>query len=346
MAAAARELLWGLRSVSSELRAWRRYARVIPDAPLREDALSSLARKRTHADGAALFSILPRQRNPWLLRLLVAYESVLDFLDNVNEREANGGNGRQLHLALVEALDPQSRLSDYYCHHLCRDDGGYLRALVESCREACGKLPGYARVRPSLRRETVRALVLGINHEREPARRDGELRRWVERECSGYRDASWFELTGAASASLTVHALLALAAESVGSDSEINAVLTAYFPWISATSTMLDSYVDQAEDARAGSHSYVAHYPNRAVAAQRVGELVERSVLGARRLNRGHRHVVIATCMVAMYLSKDSARTPAMHTTTRSLARCGGSLAVLMLPILRLWRILYALNSA
>jgi tetraprenyl-beta-curcumene synthase len=249
-------------------------------------------------------------------------------------------------LALVEALDPQRSLSDYYRHHRWRDDGGYLRALVESCREGCGQLPGYSRVRSNLCRETVRALVLGINHELEPARRDGELRRWASRECSGHREASWFELTSAASASLTVHALLALAAEAVGSDSEINAVLEAYFPWISATSTMLDSYVDQVEDARVGGHSYVAHYPSRAVAAQRVGELVQRSVSGARCLNRGHRHAVIATCMVTMYLSKDSARTPAMHTTTRNLVRCGGSLAVLMLPVLRLWRILYALRSA
>jgi tetraprenyl-beta-curcumene synthase len=346
MAAAARELLWGLRSVSSELGAWRRYAQTIPDAPLREDALSSLTRKRTHADGAALFSILPRRRSPRLLRVLVAYESVLDFLDNVNEREANGGNGHQLHLALIEALDPQRSVSDYYRHHRWRDDGGYLRALVESCREGCGQLPGYSRVRPTLCRETVRALVLGINHELEPALRDGELKRWADRECAEHREASWFELTSAASASLTVHALLALAAESVASDSEINAVLAAYFPWISATSTMLDSYVDQVEDACLGGHSYLAHYSSRAVATQRVEELVERSVSGARRLNRGHRHVVIATCMIAMYLSKDSARTPAMHTTTRNLARCGGSLAVLMLPVLRLWRILYALHSA
>jgi tetraprenyl-beta-curcumene synthase len=346
VAAAIRELLWGLRSASSELHAWRRYASVIPDAPLREDALSSLARKRTHAEGAALFSILPRRRCLRLLRLLVAYEIVLDFLDNVNEREADAGNGRQLHLALVEALDPRRGVSDYYRHHRWRDDGGYLRTLVESCRAGCDQLPGYSQVRPTLCRETMRALVLGINHELEPGLRDGELRRWADRECAEHREVSWFELSGAASASLTVHALLALAAESVGSESEIKAVLGAYFPWISATSTMLDSYVDQVEDARAGDHSYLSHYPSREIAARRVGELVERSVAGARRLNRGHRHAVIATCMIAMYLSKDSARTPAMHTTTRSLARCGGTLSVLLLPVLRLWRILYALRSA
>jgi tetraprenyl-beta-curcumene synthase len=343
---AVRELVWGLPLVTRELRRWRAQARAIPDAPLRVDALSSLARKRTHADGAALFSILPRHRSPCLLRLLVAYEVVLDFLDNVNEREAEDGDGRQLHLALIEALDPREGLSDYYRHQRCRDDGGYLRALVESCRSDCAQLPGYARVRQALRRETRRALVLGINHELEPLRRDGALMRWAERECPGYNEASWFELSGAASASLTVHALLALAADSVASESEIQKLLDAYFPWISTTSTMLDSYVDQIEDAAIGGHSYLAHYPSATIATERVGQLVQRSVAGARGLPRGHRHAVIATCMVAMYLSKDSARRPPLDAATPSLVRAGGSLALLLLPVLRVWRIAYALRSA
>jgi tetraprenyl-beta-curcumene synthase len=345
-AAAARELSWGLRSVAGELRAWRGFARSIPDATLREDALGSLVRKRTHADGAALFSIIPRRRSPGLLRVLVAYEVVLDFLDDVNERQADGGNGRQLHLALVEALDPGRSLSDYYRHHLWHDDGGYLRALVKTCRAGCEQLPGYPRLRRTLCRETARALVLGINHEREPQRRDSKLRLWADRECAGYDGASWFELSGAASASLTVHALLALAADGTSSESEIDAVLGAYFPWIAATSTMLDSYVDEAEDATLGGHSYLAHYPNREAATRRVGELVERSLADARRLDRGHRHAVIAACMIAMYLSRDSARTAAMRPTTLRLARAGGSLLATMLPILRLWRTVYALRSA
>ena len=43
--------------------------------------------------------------------------------------------------------------------------------------------------------------------------------------------------------------------------------------------------------------------------------------------------------MVAMYLSKDSARDPALHATTDSFVRAAGSLTRLLLPILRLWRI-------
>ena len=120
--------------------------------------------------------------------------------------------------------------------------------------------------------------MLGINHELDPARRDAALREWATQEFSAGHDAAWFELSGAASASLTVHALLALAAEPACADAEIERVRSAYFPWISAATTMLDSYVDQAEDAANGDHSYVAHYPSPELAAQRIRELVERSL--------------------------------------------------------------------
>jgi tetraprenyl-beta-curcumene synthase len=47
-----------------------------------------------------------------------------------------------------------------------------------------------------------------------------------------------------------------------------------------------------------------------------------------------------------MYLSKDSARTPQMRASTRSLAAAGGSLAKLLLPVLRLWRAVYRQRDA
>src|SRR6267142_2766259 len=135
LGAATRELLWGLRAVSRELDCWRTRAFRIPDAPIREDALRSIAHKRENAVGAALFWILPRRRDLNLLRLLVAYQVVWDFLDSVNEHAARAGtaNGRQLHKALIEAVDPAAPISDYYRYHPWREDGGYLRTLVETC---------------------------------------------------------------------------------------------------------------------------------------------------------------------------------------------------------------------
>jgi tetraprenyl-beta-curcumene synthase len=348
LAAVARELLWGLRESSREIRRWRRRALAIPDLALREDALNSIERKRGHTDGAALFCILPRRRNPRLLRLLIAYETIWDFLDCVNERGAGEGeaNGRQLHRALVEALTPESPISDYYRYHPWQDDGGYLRALVEACREDCAKLPSYSRVRPAVIREATRAQVLALNHDLDPNARDLALEEWAEQEFAGKREVTWFELSGAASASLTIHAFLALAAEPACTEGDLRDTYAAYFPWLSAATTMLDSYVDQTEDAINGDHSYLAHYLSPILATQRVCDLVRRSVEEVRRLPSGERHAVIAACMVAMYLSKDSARTPAMRPTTDRLLEAGGSLTRLLLPVLRMWRVVYAQRSA
>src|SRR6185437_11493649 len=91
LAAATRQLLWGLRAASREMQVWQVRALAIPDARIRKDALSSITRKRGHTDGAALFWILPRRRDLNLLRLLVAYEIIWDFLDSVNERGAREG---------------------------------------------------------------------------------------------------------------------------------------------------------------------------------------------------------------------------------------------------------------
>jgi tetraprenyl-beta-curcumene synthase len=344
LAAALRELLWGLRAVSREIRIWRARALLIPDPAIREDALRSLADKRGHTDGAALFWILPHRRDLGLLRLLVAYELIWDFLDCLNEHGASAGtvNGCQLHKALVEALDPAQPISDYYLHHPWRDDGGYLRMLVEDCRAACASLPSYGRLRPLVVREAQRAQVLALNHDLDPAGRDAALRAWARHEFSRERRLSWFELSGAASASLTIHAFLALAAEPDPTQEEIDRTCDAYFPWMSAATTMLDSYVDQIEDLANGDHRYIEHYESPGIASERVRELVTRSAREARRLRHGHRHAVIAASMVAMYLSKDSARTPELREDAASFVRAGGSLTRLLLPILRMWRIAFA----
>jgi tetraprenyl-beta-curcumene synthase len=343
-----RQLFWGLGAVSSEMSIWRARAYSMPDNAIREDALGSLEQKRGNADGAALFWILPHRRDANLLRLLVAYQIIWDFLDSVSERGACEGvtNGRQLHKALVEALDPSAPISDYYCYHPWRDDGGYLRALVETCRCSCAALPSYGRVKSLVVREAARAQVQALNHDADPRERDEALRRWVASEFSGEQQLSWFELSSAASASLAVHAFLAIAARPACTEEDLRSTCDAYFPWISGTATMLDSYVDQAEDRVSDSHRYVAHYESGTIATERVGAMITRSVEKSRRLRDGHRHAVVVASMIAMYLSKDSARTPEMRPTTDGLARAGGSLTRLLLPILRIWRIATSQHDA
>jgi tetraprenyl-beta-curcumene synthase len=353
--AVARELLWGLRQVAREVEGWRTKAAAIPDPDLRADALSALERKRGNIDGAALFWTLPDRRNPDLLKVLVAYEVLADYLDCVSERGASLGiaNGYQLHLALQHALDPAAELCDYYRHHHCDDDGGYLLALVNSCRAGCEKLPSYEPLRPFLARAASLSPVLALNHEPDPARRERELLRWAGPRWPApggeHSGTSWFERTAGASAWLTVLAMLALAAEprrAARSQREVQQTYEAYLHWIAPAGAMLDSYGDIAEDLRNGDHSYIAHYPSIDVAVSRMSKLVRGARRDSRELPSGARHWLITACMVAFYLSKDSARTPTMRASTRTLRQAGGPLVEMLTPALWLWRAAYGQKSA
>lgn len=345
--AAIRQLGWGRRGASREVRAWRARARAIPDAPIREDALVAIAQKRAHAEGAALFWILPRKRHPGLLRLLVAYQTAWDFLDNASERGACRGqaNGRLLHRALVEALDPSAGVSDYYGLHRHRDDGGYLRALVGAGRERCAALVSYERVRCEVLVQAGRCAVQGINHDPDPARRERALRAWAQGETLTGEDLRWFEMSAAASASLVPHVLLALAAERECEACDVAAAHGAYLPWVSLATAMLDSYADRAEDAKSGDHSYISYYGDFEEAVGRLEEIVERALREVGALRAGRRHRILVAGAVAMYTSKDSARSAALRASTRGVVHSGGRLCVLLGPVLRGWRILNGLRA-
>lgn len=347
-AVATRELRCVIPTVSREIGRWRDRARLIPDAPIREDALSAISTKRLNPEGAALFAVLPSRYDLNLVRLLVAFQVLLDFLDSVTERQVprSVASGDQLHRALVEAVHPGSPISDYYRYHPWQNDGGYLAALVTTCRECCRALPSYGRVKARVVRAARRCGVQGLNHDPDPRRRESRLRQWVGVEFTDRRGLCWWELTAAASSTLGIHALFAQAADPESALRQVAEVERAYMPWVCVASTMLDSYVDTVADQLGDGHSYVAHYSNSTVAAQRVCELIRRSMDEARALRGGLRHALIVAGMAAMYLSADEARTPAMRATSDRFVEAGGSLTRALLPILRLWRIAYAQRSA
>jgi tetraprenyl-beta-curcumene synthase len=345
LAAIVRELSWGLPTVAAEVEVWRRRALTTPDAALRNDALEMLACSRANADGAALFATLTRNRDARLLKLLVTYELMADFLDSVDERGASAGIScrHRVHLAMSDALGFERAVAGYYDHRPWRASEGYVRALVAACRERFAALPAYAQVQPFALRAARLAEVQSLNHELNPHQRDTQLKHWAERMFGSAHTMSWFELTGAASAWLSVLALLAAAAEPgercAGSE------ICASYQWVSLTGTMLDSFGDREEDLARGVHSYIAHYPSREIAARRLSELVRLSSTEVYRLRNGRRHAVIVACMVAMYLSRDSTRSASTRAVTASLIAAGGPLTRLLVPVLRLWRIAYGLQA-
>lgn len=340
--AAAHQLAAGLRLATIEAAQWRARAACIPDQALRDAALSGIDGKRTNIHGAALFWTLPHKRSRALLRLLVAFEVMADYADCVDEHVAKGPRLQQ---ALGDAFESTVQ-HDYYQEHPWSEDNGYLQALVNLCRTSCMRLPSFQAVEPYLSHAARLTHVQALNHIPEISARDSALRAWAASHTIGYdAELHWFERAAAASAWLTVLALLAFACDPGRSARDAAKLYAVYLPWISLTATMLDSYGDAAQDSLAGDHSYIAHYPPSAL-ARRLSEIVTRSTMEASALRDGARHSVIAITMTAMYLSKDSVRARSTQRTTLMIAQAGGSLTMLLLPVLRAWRVYYRQRTA
>lgn len=333
-----RGVTWTIPSVRRELQGWRRQALEIPDPILRADALETLRREHMNAQGAALFAVLPRRRSRPLLRLLVAFQVALDYLDTVTERPAadERTHGDRLHRALVDAIDPDAEPVDYYGERPWEDDGGYLRALVETCQRGCAALPSYATVRPQAMRAAADLSVQVLNHLTDPADRDAALRAWAIGEGQRYSTLEWFERAGAASSTLGIYALLAAAVSGGLRAEQVRAIDAAYHPMVCLLCTLMDSFADYDEDRASGAHSYVARYPSAGTAIERISDLVAQALADVRRLPSGSRHAVLVTGMVAMYLATGGPAGVRVGSGSRAiLARAGWMTAVAM-PVKRL----------
>lgn len=341
--AAARQLRWGSPAVSAEIRLCRELAYRIPDPILRADVLGSLADKRYYTEGAALFSILPDDRSRELLCLLATYQIIANFLDYASERGAatRGEAGGNLMLALVDAVDLDAPLHDYYANHPWKDDGGFLDALVVRCRTACAALPRYRLAQPYIRREARRGNALELCHDPDPERRDVALAALAAREYGPNSDVPWFELAGSGTSLLAVIVLLALAAEPTTTTVDLENASRVYSPWVGTLSLLLDSYFDQDDDRAVGAWSAVAYYPTPAAALQRTVEVTRRALAEGTELRRGARHGLLISMMVALYLSSDNAVSEPHVAARRELRSAAGRLPATLVPILRAWRLLY-----
>lgn len=307
---------------------------------MRAAALLALEEKRSYVDGAGLFWILPRRRSQNLLHLLVDFQILANFLDHASEygAAARGASGGTLMVAFGDAvdLDADTAGRDYYVDHPWCDDRGYLAALVSACRIGCASLPGYRRVRDRLVHEAGLASSLELGHDPLAQRRDGALRQLVSLAHGDQTEATWWELASGAASAMTVIVLLAIAADVRTTENDVVAAVAAY-SWVGALSTMLDSYVDRADDLRTGSWSAVDYYGTETAATTRLAYLIDRSLREVGPLRRGHSHVVIVCSMIALFLSRDDARRGEL-LGAGELTSAGGRLTHHLILPLRAWR--------
>jgi tetraprenyl-beta-curcumene synthase len=320
--AAARYWLGLFPRVCAERRRRRARALEIPDPLLRRVAIES-QRKWGNVEGAAAFAAFaPRRHRGAAARAMMCFQAAYNYLDMLGEQPSSdpAANGRALHRALLVALDPDDASHvDYYAHCPQRQDGGYLREIVDSCRAALVELPSYATVAPAALNAAERIVEFQSCNTGE---RQGDLRaleRWARAATPPGSDLCWWEVAAAGGSSLCVYALIALAAEPELDPRTVTAVTDAYFPWIGALHSLLDNLVDASEDRATGQHSLIASYASPREAAARMGWLAERSLGLAAALPGARAHTLMLAAMASFYLSTTEAHAAEAMPVTRAV---------------------------
>jgi len=345
-ATVSRYLTTVLPGVTRELIHWRTGAERIPDPTLQRLALQAIA-KRGNMEGAALFAVLaPRARRRETVRALVAFQTAYNYLDALAEQPSADplSNGRQLHEALLVALDPAAAHPDYYAHHPQSHDGGFLSELVDTCRSAFITLPSRRAVSAAAWAAAARIVAFqSLNLTRQQGGHD-ELERWARYQTPRSSGLDWWQIAAAGGSSLAVHALIATAANPDVKTSDAAAIEGAYFPWICALHSLLDSLIDVDEDERAGQRNLLTYHtsPQRVAFAMKM--LARRATAAARSLPDGPHHDVILTAMVTYYLSSPEACAPDARGSAQNVAAAVGPLVAPALVLFKARRLVAGLT--
>jgi tetraprenyl-beta-curcumene synthase len=295
-----------------EIRRWRRRAHAIPDSVLQGTALDTLRDEAGNLEGAAAFAILaPLHRRPRLVRATIAFQTAFDYVDSLAERhESSPAGTRALHEALRDALHLNAGPQAYYRDQPHSSDGGYLSSLAETCRTALSELPSRETIAPHLLRAVERMIdYQALIHHPTTSPATG-LAAWARTQRPPSTGLTWWEVAAAGASSLGVFALVAAAADRGLSVHQAAALDRAYFPWIGAVHVLLDSLVDQPDDALVGHHSLIEHYASPMEAAARLEAMATSARSTAESLKEGEGHVMLLVAMVVFYLVSPTALLP------------------------------------
>lgn len=313
-----------LPAVYLELSRWRTRAEAIPDPELRTQALASMTSKQFHCEGGAVYAAAAADRHNELVPLIVALQTISDYLDNLCDRSTSldPDDFRLLHRAMLDAVDPEAEPVDYYALRSEREDGGYLESLVRECQTRVRALPGYAKVQPHVTRLAGLYGDLQVyKHIRREERLDS-LQRWWAVHRADYPDLFWNEFAAATGSTLGMFALFVEACRKDVTERDVLRIRDGYFPYLCGLHILLDYLIDQEEDRLGGDLNFCSYYADDAEMLQRIEWFASQARKAADRLPSSRFHRMVIEGLLAVYLSDPKASAqPSVRAVARGLMR-------------------------
>src|SRR5690554_1494645 len=93
-------------AVNQELSYWKNRAEQIPNEALREQALMSIETKAFHCQGGGIYAMLAGSKWREVIRFIVAYQTISDYLDNLCDRSdlLDPTDFRSLHQSMLNIV--------------------------------------------------------------------------------------------------------------------------------------------------------------------------------------------------------------------------------------------------
>jgi tetraprenyl-beta-curcumene synthase len=315
-----------LLRVKRLLTQWQKEAELCVDEELRQQALNSIAGKDFHCQGGAVFAVPYPEREDVLLSLIVAYQTLCDYLDNLCDRAAclDGQAFRELHVALTDALTPQGTKHQYYQTYPCQNDGGYINKMVDECRYNLQQLPGYHLVQADVIALAGLYIELQVKKHIAWEVREKTLIEWAQAQLVDYPGLQWNEYAAATGSTLALFALFGLAARDELEPGEIHTTLDTYFPWICGLHILLDYFIDQEEDRASGDLNFTFYYPDNEVMMKRLKTFIREAHIQASQLPRPGFARTVIEGLLAMYFSDNKVKKQGFGPMTRELINVSG----------------------
>ncbi len=294
-----------LPEVKIQLGDWREAADQIPDSELRKQAIDSMTDKQFHCEGGAVYAVANLTQRHVLIPLIVAFQTISDYLDNLCDRSTslNPQDFRQLHEAMLDAVDPSASLKDYYYYRDEKEDGGYLHKLVLQCQSCICMLPSYEAVQPYVHELVSYYCDLQVYKHIHKDQRETQLLGWWELHKFEYPHLLWNEFAAATGSTLCVFMLFLEATSLKLSSEDAHIIKKAYFPHVCGLHILLDYLIDQDEDRKGGDLNFCNYYDNDTHTIERIRYIVDQARKDIKTLEFSQFHRMIIEGLLALYLS-------------------------------------------
>lgn len=300
-----------LPEVRGQLKHWRQAAEQIPDEELKKQAIASMTSKQFHCEGGAVYAAANLRQRHVLIPLIVAFQTISDYLDNLCDRSTSMDpqDFRQLHQSMLDAVDPAAPVHDYYAYRQEKEDSDYLAKLVKTCQSCICLLPSYSLVANEILELVSLYCDLQVYKHIRHDLREGELLRWWNTHSTRYPDLQWNEFAAATGSTLGVFMLFLAATDPRLQAEEVRSIRHAYFPYVCGLHILLDYLIDQEEDRIGGDLNFCNYYDNQASAAERIALIVSGARDKVAELKAPSFHRMIIEGLIALYLSDPKVKT-------------------------------------